>query len=289
MLKRICVQSGHFNRGGGAPKEMETNKRIADRLSFLLRERGFEVYQTDYYGFNDTKVTKTDYDLFLALHCDMDYPGDGGSGFADYADPSTDFATKESQRICKVINDYYFPEVQIVYKNRSNANTRFYYMWKYLTPKTPCVLIEMGQSIDPHDSVLLGNTELIAGALYRAICKAFSVNYDLTPPEITCEERLTNANKEIDTLRKLSSNLSVQITNLNGKLEEEQKLNLTWQKRLETANKEIKKIEAQLTNLSKDRNQYKNRYEDAKRELRDIDKMTGWEHIQYGIKLLIKK
>ena len=45
-------------------------------------------------------------------------------------------------------------------------------MWSRLSAKTPCVLIEMGQIQDPHDSVLLGNTELIAGALSKSISRA---------------------------------------------------------------------------------------------------------------------
>lgn len=230
-MKKICLQSGHWSKGGGAPNEMVTNKRITDRLAFLLREKGFEVYQTDWYGFNDPKVTKVDYDLFLALHCDMDYPNDNGGGFADYADPNSDFATQESQRICKVINDYYFPEVKIVYKNRSNANTRFYYMWKYLTPKTPCVLIEMGQSIDPHDSVLLGNTELIAGALFRAICKSFDISYEpnvppvVIPPVEVCDcealkadvERLNKTLKDANL--KFQEQLAVKDTECQAKIE----------------------------------------------------------------------
>jgi len=210
MAKKICVQSGHWGKiGAGAPNEREGNKRIVDRLCAKLRERGFEVYQTDYYGYNDTKVTKTDWDLFLSCHMDMDYPNDNGGGFADYPEPSTDYATKESQRICKVINDYYFPEVQIVYKNRSNANTRFYYMWKYLTPKTPCVLIEMGQSIDPHDKVLLANTELIAGALYRAICKAFNVSYEIESPVVS--NPIANTS-EINDLKEKIKELETSLT-----------------------------------------------------------------------------
>lgn len=205
---KICIQAGHSNKGGGAPNELATNKRIADRLSAILRERKFEVVQTDYYAYNDPVVTKNDYNLFLSLHCDMDYPNDGGSGFADYPKPNTDGATIESQRICKVINDFYFPEVKINYINRSNANTRYYYMWKYLTFKTPCVLLEMGQSIDPHDSVLLANTELIASAIGRAICKAFNVSYEIAPNTPTCEEQLNLKNKEIADLKVMYENVN---------------------------------------------------------------------------------
>ena len=182
-LIRIALQSGHDGKAGaGAPNESATNKRITDRLASVLRERGFDVTQTNYYAFNDPNVTKVDFDLFLAIHCDMDYPNDNGSGFSDFPEPSTDGATQESQRISRIINETYFPETGITYKNRSNANTRYYYMWKVLTAKTPCVLIEMGQSIDPHDSVLLGNTDLIANALGRSICKAFNVPFDKPTP-----------------------------------------------------------------------------------------------------------
>lgn len=223
-MKKICLQSGHYSKGGGAPNELETNKRITDRLAYLLRQRGFEVYQTDWYGYNDPKVTKTDYDLFLALHCDMDYPNDNGGGFADYPEPSTDSATVESQRICKVINDYYFPEVKIVYKNRSNANTRYYYMWKYLTAKTPCVLIEMGQSIDPHDSVLLSNTDLIANALMRAICMAFRIDYEIKPTVVVNPPENTS---EIDKLKSdikvLENQLELANINFEDKLADKDK------------------------------------------------------------------
>jgi hypothetical protein len=181
MAIKICLQSGHWNKpGAGAPNEQATNKRITDRLADMLRQRGFAVTQTDYYGYNDPVVTKTDFKLFLALHCDMDYPNDNGSGFADFAEESLAGAGYiESQRICKIINETYFPEVKINYVNHSNANTKRYYMWKYLTSKTPCVLLEMGQSIDPHDSVLLGNTDLIAGGIARTLCKAFNVSYEI--------------------------------------------------------------------------------------------------------------
>lgn len=194
-MKKIIVQAGHINcqnnvitalkNNTGAPNEQELNKRIADRVSGELRKRGFQVIQTDACANSDPAVTKADADLFLALHGDSDTPNDNGGGFADFPEPSTDGATKESQRIAGIFNTDYFKETQIVYKNASNANTRYYYMWKYLTAKTPCVLLEMGQTNDPHDKVLLGNTDLIANAIVRVICKAFGVAYDLPSQQTT--------------------------------------------------------------------------------------------------------
>ena len=237
-MKKICLQPGHFNKpGGGAPEEQANNKRIADRLSAMLRERGFEVYQTDYWAYNDPVVKSTDWDLFLSLHCDMDYPNDNGSGFADYPEPSTDSATKESQRICKVINEVYFPEVKINYVNRSNANTRYYYMWKHLTAPTPCVLIEMGQSIDPHDKVLLANTTLIASALTRAICKAFNVAYDIDLPPVETE---------VDKLKRQIEDLTNSVKSLSESLSNEQKLRADCQKELATAKRQLDSISKQI-------------------------------------------
>ncbi|KKQ63506.1 MAG: hypothetical protein US85_C0016G0002 [Candidatus Shapirobacteria bacterium GW2011_GWF1_38_23] len=194
-MKKIVIQAGHSNSqystlglGSGAPGEQEVNKRIADRLCALLRERGFSVIQTDANAYGDVNVTGQDHDLFLALHCDADYAGDMGSGFADFPEPSTDGATIESQRICGIFNNNYFPDVGIIYKSRSNSKTRFYYMWQYLSAKTPCVLIEMGQCQDPHDKVLLANTDLIANALGRCVCKSFDVPFD---PPVTPEPSVT--------------------------------------------------------------------------------------------------
>ena len=186
MLK-ICIQEGHINNrpgmAAGAPGEKELTKRIGDRLASVLRDRGFEVTVTDSNADLDPNITKKDWSLLVALHGDADYANDGGSGFATFPEPSTDGATAESQRIAKVINETYFPDVKIVFKDRSNANTKFYYLWKFLTASTPCVLVEMGQVQDPHDKVLLANTDLIANALGKSICKAFNVPFDpITPP-----------------------------------------------------------------------------------------------------------
>jgi len=263
-MKSICLQSGHWGKaGGGAPEEQANNKRITDRLSAMMRERGFQVYQTDWYANNDSVVTKTDYDLFLALHCDMDYPNDGGSGFADYADPSTDNATKESQRICKIINEVYFQEAGINYVSHSNANTRFYYMWKYLTPETPCVLLEMGQSIDPHDKILLANTDLIASSIARALCKAFDVAYDIVPPQ-NVEDKFKELEKKIK--------------DLSESLVASQKEVQTWQGKLDSANKSNLELKNQMAIL-----------ETKCEELSKYERMSGWDFVKLGVQLLIVK
>lgn len=199
-MTKVCLQAGHVGRTSGAtgaPEEMANNKRITDRTAAVLRSKGIEVYQTDAYGYNDPKVTKINFDLFISIHCDMDYSNDEGGGFADFANPKTDRATVESQRICGIINNLFYPEVKIKYVPRVNLNTRDYYMWKYLTASTPCVIIEMGQSIDPHDKILLSNTDLIANALAMSICVALNVDYG-TQEDSTSEN--TNNEEQIKQL-----------------------------------------------------------------------------------------
>ena len=210
-MKRIVLQAGHINAKNnsivslrtstGAPGEQELTQRITDRLAFVLRERGFTVVQTDACANDNPIITSQDWDLFLAIHGDADYAGDNGGGFADYPEPYTDSATQESQRITSLINQTYFPEVKINYTNHSNPNTRYYYMWKYLSAKTPCSLIELGQVQDPHDKVLLANTDLIANGLGRSLCKAFGVNFDTQPVEIPISEALLSAQNEIKSLK----------------------------------------------------------------------------------------
>ena len=189
---KICLQMGHINAKNniepslrastGAPGEIELTKRITDRVSSMLRDRGFEVLQTDACGNSDPKVTDTDWDLFLAIHGDADYAGDGGGGFIDFPDPSVDSATVESQRIKIAIESEYFKHSEILNTPHSNPNTKFYYMWRYLTANTPCCLIELGQVQDPHDKVLLADTNRIASAVTRGVCKAFNVPFDIPVP-----------------------------------------------------------------------------------------------------------
>jgi hypothetical protein len=189
---KICLQAGHINiiynsilslRGGtGAPNEQVHNLAITNKTCELLRERGFEVKQTDANANDDSSITGTDWDMFLAIHCDSDSASNGG--FTDYPEPSTDGATAKSQDLANKIADKYFPESGITRRDdrrQKSPDVMYYYMWQYLSNKTPCVLIELGESVDVKDSVILNDVERCAKALTRGICNAFGVAYDITP------------------------------------------------------------------------------------------------------------
>jgi len=202
-MRNIVIGAGHINikynsvialRGStGAPGEQEFTLRIANRLSEILRQKGFNIKQTDANANDDPTITKTDWDLALFIHYDANVYGIGG-GFVDFPEPSTDSATAESQRIVKVIEEQYFPNAEITnVPARRNANTKYYYMWKYLTAKTPCAIIECGVGQDAHDKVILADTDRVCNAIARGICAAFSVNWD-TPISPT-SSTITNETK----------------------------------------------------------------------------------------------
>jgi hypothetical protein len=210
-MKKILLIAGHINvqfnslvslRGNtGTAGEQELNIRITNRLATVLRDRGFEVTQTDANANDDKSITSKDFDLALALHGDMDVQKDQGGGMVGSGDKSVDAMWQESLRIKKIFDEVYFTETKIVNKNIVTAGMSRYYMWQYLTAKTPCVLIEMGQVQDPHDKVLLANTDLIANGIGRAICKAFNVNFDSSPIVPPIGDPLLSLKAEIDTLK----------------------------------------------------------------------------------------
>lgn len=185
MSKFICLQSGHEGRTSGstgAPGEMELNVRIRNRLSQILIEKGFMVQLVNADPTNGE--IDQDFDLFLALHGDADIYGTGG-GMIDYpakyyqGGGVQDYSNGESVRIKEAIESEYFKHSEIVnHPERSNVKTKYYYMWRQLTAKTPCVLLEMGVVQDSHDKVLLNDTDRIANAIARGVCKAFNVAFD---------------------------------------------------------------------------------------------------------------
>jgi N-acetylmuramoyl-L-alanine amidase len=184
---KILIQSGHQNITNGqtgAPGEMANNIRIRDRLGQILVAKGFQVFLCD-----ANFTSNEDFNLALALHCDADYAGNEGGGFVDYPDPSVDLSNAESKRIKEAIESQYFIHSGIRnVPTRSNPNTKFYYWWSMLSANTPCVIMEMGESIDPHDKVILSDTDRVANAIARGICIAFNVQFDppvvVTPPVV---------------------------------------------------------------------------------------------------------
>lgn len=209
MAKFICLQAGHQNtkdncdpalRGStGAPGEVELTVRMRNRLSQILIAKGFMVQLVDA-TFNCKPERTKDFDLFLALHGDADYAGDNGGGFVDYPDPSVDVATGESKRIKEAIEREYFNHSGIANTPHSNPNTKFYYMWRALSAKTPCVLLEMGQVQDPHDKVILADTDRVTNAIARGICKAFGVPFDSTPPVVTVPTDVNTLLHQVSTI-----------------------------------------------------------------------------------------
>lgn len=184
-MPKIILQAGHEGRTSGAtgaPNEKGFNVDIANQVRDILVGKGFEVRRVN----ADPKSTETagDWDLFLSIHYDADVYGTGGY-FVDFPEPSTDGATQRSQEIAKTLSEEYGRVTAIVnHPERSNRNTRYYYMWKSLSSKTPCVIIECGVGMHvPDDHTTLHfNRPLVAEGISRGICKAFSITYDAPDP-----------------------------------------------------------------------------------------------------------
>ena len=188
---KICLQAGHKNRTSGAtgaPGEQNFTIDITNKLEKKLKELGQEVYVCGSFANNDSKVTSKDWDLFLSIHYDADIYNTGG-GFCDR--PSVDYASSESKRILEIIENTYFPMTGI--KNvsqRRNLNTSKYYMWNYLSKKTPCVIIECGVGMHKPDdyNILQNDRGLVVEALLSGICKALNIKQAEKPEEEKMEE-----------------------------------------------------------------------------------------------------
>ena len=178
----------------GSPGEVEFTVRTRHRLGQIRASKGFQGYLVDANYTCDPKAGTTDYDLFLSIHYDAYINGSIG-GFLDVPDPAIDFASAESKRIMEAMRAEYFKHSGIQEVNRSNPNTRRYYMWQALSAKTPCVLIECGTGQNPHDKVILADTERISNAIARGICRAFGVPFDAPRPPATNYEQLYRAEK----------------------------------------------------------------------------------------------
>lgn len=184
-MKRIIIQAGHEGRttgSTGAPSEQSFNIDVSNRVADAMGARGVEVKRVN----ADPKASDIagDWDLFLAVHYDADVYGRGGF-FVDYPEPSTDGATQESQRIAYLIRQEYGGTTGIINRpERSNANTRHYYMWKEVSLKTPCVIIECGVGMHVPDDhqVLHFERQKVVDGIVKGICLAFNVPFEIQQP-----------------------------------------------------------------------------------------------------------
>jgi N-acetylmuramoyl-L-alanine amidase len=225
---RILLQAGHQNATNGqtgAPEEQANNIRIRDGLAKILIQKGFQVFLGD-----ANYMSNENFDLALAMHCDANYPGNEGGGFVACADPSVDVVWNESRRIESAIASEYFKNSGI-----REVDTLFYYWWYNLSAKTPCVLIEMGESIDPHDKVILGDTVRVASAIGRGICKAFNRPYDQAPP---VTETVTLPTSEYDAIKQQIKNQTEYIQALKQELANDE---AECERHLEAQKQELKK------------------------------------------------
>jgi len=298
---KILIIAGHQNikfnsitslhGSTGTAGELEINIRIADRVSALLREKGFEVVQSDANANDNPLITKTDFNLALALHCDMDVQGDNGGGMCGSGDKSVDDSWQESLRIKKVFDEVYFKETKIVNKNFVTEGMAKYYIWQYLSPKTPCVLLEMGQAKDPHDSVLLSNTILISTAIVRSVCSALGVVYDNVPSEVEIlKDKVKQLETTIEALTTATETQGKSILDLQDDLIAETKLRELCQTDLNTANKKIIALGKQIDIKNEEilairevSNKYQRLYKET---LANSVEKLSWKEL---IPLLIKK
>ena len=187
---KICIQAGHEGRttgSTGAPSEQSFNIDISNQVADELRKRGFEVKRV-----NADPLPEEiggDWDFFLAIHYDADLYGSGGF-FTDYPEPSTDGVTDKSQKAAYLLRQEYGGTTGIVYHpERSNVNTRYYYMWKKLSWNTPCVLIEcgVGMHVPDYHSILHFNRPLVVEGIVKGLCLYFNVPFSLPEPPSTPE------------------------------------------------------------------------------------------------------
>lgn len=215
MAKFIGLQAGHQNAknncvpalrpGTGAPGEVDFTIKTRDRLAQILNSKknadgskAFTVQLDDATANCQPNTTDKNFDLYLAIHYEADVHGKDG-GMICPPDKSVDVVWPESNRISQAIESEYFKNAGIV--NRPewiSNNMRFYYMWSSLSASTPCVILECGVGQNAHDKVILADTDRVANAIARGICKAFNVPFDAptpvppTPPATNWEQKFND-------------------------------------------------------------------------------------------------
>lgn len=196
---RIIIQAGHEGRTTGSigsPNEQSFNIDISNKVADEMRSKGVEVRRVKADPTN--AEISGDWDLFLSIHYDADIYGTGGY-FSDFPEPTTDPATAKSQSISKILSAEYGSITKIVnHPERSNGNTRYYYMWQRISARTPCVLIECGVGMhvpDDHETLHF-NRPLVVKAIVSGLVKSLNITAPIPiPPTPTPDIRLTLLNQ----------------------------------------------------------------------------------------------
>lgn len=129
-------------------------------------------------------------------------------------------------------------------------------------------------------------TEFNHGNLEGAISAAIGAAKDIPVKD----EQIQTLQAKVLSLDKFVHDLQDRVVALESELTANLALVADWQKKYESANKSLDNANKSNIELVAQKNQYKNWYEAKCDELKKLDKMTAWQHIRYGIKLLtIKK
>lgn len=248
---KVCIQAGHkgMTTGStGAPGERDWTTEFVPKVAQALLKYDVEVYETDAKGYNDATVVETDWDLFLSVHYDADIYNDRG-GFCDWPDPSVDYSHEKSKELSEKIASHYFTVTGIPQKpQRSNANTKYYYMWQYLTAATPCVLIECGVGWRRPEDYETLRKDKTANDLADAIAKALGVYNPCMQELEECIKERDKLDQELDDMRDSRNRWRTQAEDCKGKYETDM-ANAT--STIENQQKQISMLNEQATLLTR--------------------------------------
>lgn len=174
--RRVGLQVGHWrnweagyplsaNSGasGGGKTEAEVNLAIAQETAKLLRQMGYAV------DILPTVIPKGyTADAVVAIHADGSSNPSRRGFFTDR--PATSQAAAAEAVLARLIDEEYAAATGLTYVYRGTVNSRYYYGYSRVAPKTPMVLIETGFLSSPADrEVIVGRPDLCARGIANGI------------------------------------------------------------------------------------------------------------------------
>jgi hypothetical protein len=103
------------------------------------------------------------------------------------------------------------------------------------------------------------------------------------------DKQIQTLQAKVLDLEKSLNDLADRLTALESNIQADLKLITSQQDEVLAANKSLENANKTNIELTKEKNQYKNWYENKLDEIKKLDKMTAWQHIKYGISLIVKK